>query len=219
MNLYQKLVEIRKQVKYAQKSSKGYDFQYANESQILGSIRPKMDELNVFLETEIVSLESIECEMLGTRTNPGNKKVLGVRATFKFTWVNADNPSEKSEKTMVLQDSESDVQTVGGLMTYANRYFLYKSFSVPTDKEDPDAFENSKKRFAKKEDSQPALSEKLTVDEVRQIEEYVGPNKELTDKILKGYKVTSLSEIKKENFVPLIRTLEKRGRGTTAGAV
>jgi len=139
-NLYQRLVEVRKSVKYIQKTTDGYKFKYANEGQILAAIRAKMDEESVFLEMEMVSLEPVECHMI---IDKQIKTLQGLKCVFEFTWTNADNPVEQIKKKMILQDSESIIKTCGGLMTYANKYFLYKFFSVPTDKLDPDAFDNS----------------------------------------------------------------------------
>jgi len=125
LNLYQKLVEIRKCVDYVQKDSKGYNYKYAKESSILMAIRPKMDELGVFLEVDMISLEQ----------TMDNKCLV---AKFEFTWVNAEDPEEKISKTIILQDLGLDVKKVGGLMTYASRYFLLKTFQIPTDEDDPD---------------------------------------------------------------------------------
>jgi hypothetical protein len=139
LNIYQKLVQVRKEVKYVQKSGNGYNFQYATEPQILGAIRSKMDELNLFLEVNMDALEPVVCMVI---QNKALCKVDGLKATFSFTWTNGDQPDQTITKKMIMQDIEQGIETVGGLLTYANRYFLYKFFSVPTDKDDPDAFNN-----------------------------------------------------------------------------
>ena len=138
-NLYQRLVEVRKSVKYIQKNADGYKFKYATEGQILAALREAMDNESVFLEMEMVSLEPVECHViLDKQVRP----VPGLKGVFEFIWTNADSPQEQIKRKVIVQDSESVIKTCGGLMTYANKYFLYKFFSVPTDKLDPDAFSN-----------------------------------------------------------------------------
>lgn len=137
LNLYQKLVEIRKCAPYLKKDAKGFNFTYVQESTVLGVISEAMNQHGVILYQEITSLENVP--ML----DKTGKDIIGVRATFVYTWINADNPSEVLKCTHMLQDAKSDVMGCGGLMTYSNRYFLLKFLNVPTDKLDPDAFENS----------------------------------------------------------------------------
>lgn len=213
MNLYQKLVEIRKEIVYAQKTSKGYDFQYANESQILGAIRPKMDELGVFLEMEMVHLEDVTCT---TYTKLKGKFVIeGLRATFEFKWVNADKPEETIIKKIIVQEEESDIKCVGSLMTYAHRYFLYKFFSVPTDKDDPDAFEKSQKRlFAKNEETEvekvaepPKL---MSAEQANNILELLEGDLVLLNNILTGYKVSSLNHLPAKSYDSIVRRLNAK---------
>lgn len=125
LNIYQKLIEVRKRVTYLQKDASGYNYKYADEDSILSAIRPEIDRLALFLEFEMSEL------------TPVNDKI--VQATFVFTWVNAEKPDERIEKRLSLQCPLGDTQKIGGLCTYANRYFLYKFFNVPTGELGPDS--------------------------------------------------------------------------------
>lgn len=49
MNIYQKLVEVRKSVPYLKKEAQGHQYQYTGSSQVLSSVRAKMDELGLML--------------------------------------------------------------------------------------------------------------------------------------------------------------------------
>ena len=53
MNLHQKLVEIRKNIKGFSKDTKGYDYIFVSGTQILRAVKDKMDELGVLLVPEI----------------------------------------------------------------------------------------------------------------------------------------------------------------------
>ncbi|MDZ4994794.1 recombinase, partial [Clostridium perfringens] len=52
MNLWQKLIEVRKEIENFTKDTKGFGYQYVSGSQVLSKIRPKMDELGVLLKIE-----------------------------------------------------------------------------------------------------------------------------------------------------------------------
>ena len=204
-NLYQKLVEVRKSVEYIQKNAKGYNFQYANETQILGAIRGKMDELNVFLEIDMIALDPVECEYMADKAL---RKIAGLKATIIFTWTDADNPTDQIKKQMIVQDSESEITTVGGLLTYANRYFLYKFFSVPTDKEDPDTFENRQDKLKgerpqdTKKPPAPDAAAIISPQEAQEIENVIHPeDKQYREDLLKYF--STVTKTKMDNFFSL----------------
>lgn len=143
MTLYQKLVEIRKKVEYVQKDTEGgfglNKHKYATEAQILGMIRPKMDQLGVLLHIQMTDMEIVVC-------TGKDRQLERVKATFTFTWIDADNPTQTLSTQYILAGDAFDTKSCGALITYAHKYFLYKFFSVPTDKDDPDTFENSRRR-------------------------------------------------------------------------
>ncbi len=144
-NLYQKLIEVRKAVKYIQKTAEGFKFKYADEGSLLGAIRDEMDNQGVFLEIEMISLE--ECECVNISDAKGIVRVPGLRAEFEFKWTDCDNPNDTIIKHVKVQHAESVIKTVGSLLTYANKYFLYKFFQVATGKLDPDSFDNNLDRI------------------------------------------------------------------------
>lgn len=182
LNLYQKLVEIRKQVDYLQKTSKGYNYKYADETAILRSIRPKMDELGVFLEFQMM-----EPQLLTDKF---------VQVGFEFTWVDADDPSVKITKSMFLQTTVGDVQKLGGLCTYANRFFLYKWFNVPTSELDPDVYEQQ-------------TSGTLTAKQVSYLERLINGDLELRNRMLEWCNVDNYADIPQGRYQPILDTVKK----------
>jgi hypothetical protein len=204
LNLYQKIVEIRRTVQYIKKDAEAYKFVYATESALLGRIREKMDELGVILETDMLDIKDVcfveESQTKTSSASDGTASTVeqareykgpkAIEVNFEFTWVNAENPEERISKNMLLRSDKSDAQSIGSLMTYGHRYFLYKNLSVATDKDDPDAFE---KKVAKKE--------YLSKEQQEYISKLVGDDASLRDRVLKaasqrqGAKVTQYSEI------------------------
>jgi len=141
LNLYQKLLEVRKSVSYLKKEAQGYGYKYVKESQLFGAIKQEMDNQGIWLDMDMMKIESIEMTIQDKSKNL--IKTNGVRVTFKFTLTSCDSPKDFIVKHQILQDAASDVKSIGGLQTYANKYFLLKFFNIPNDDLDPDKFEVS----------------------------------------------------------------------------
>lgn len=134
LNLYQKLIEVRKEVLYVKKEQEGYNFKYATTSEILGAIRPKMDEMGLLLVPDIEEFELI-------RMKRGNGEIQVPMMKISYTWINAENPEEQIKTSgHYFDDKMTGSQGVGSIMTYAERYFLYKFFQVATDKDSPEEY-------------------------------------------------------------------------------
>lgn len=144
MNIYQKLVEVRKEVPYLQKENKGYQFNYVSSSQVLASIKRKMDELGLLLIPNIDS-SKVTMDIFDKTDAKGNTKRTVDYFTeieINFTWVNAENPEEKITCHWYGQGLDTAGEKgVGKALTYAEKYFMLKFFNIPTDKDDPDSFQ------------------------------------------------------------------------------
>lgn len=145
-NLYQKLIEIRKQIPYLQKKTKGQNGQYVDGSTVLAEIRPKIDELGLLLVPSIVNSEMSNITVM--EGNPAKEKVKQiVKCDMIFTWINIDNPDEKLEVPFACFGMQNDISMAfGSALTYTERYFLLKFFNIATDKDDPDSFANKSKK-------------------------------------------------------------------------
>lgn len=135
MNIYQKLIEVRKSVPYLQKAEKGFQFNYVSSSQVLGNLKAKMDELGLLLIPSITSKEVSE-----HLTAKGAKEYF-TELLMEFTWINADEPSEQIKCNWYGQGLDSGEKGVGKSLTYSEKYFMLKFFNIPTDKDDPDSFQ------------------------------------------------------------------------------
>jgi len=128
MNIYQKLVEVRKSVEGFTKDATGYGYKYVSGSQVLSSIKDKMDELGVVLETHLT----------GAIIGNSNKGYI-VSSPVKMIWVNAEKPEDKITVDWFMAGEQKDPsQALGSGLTYSERYFLLKYFGIPTDEDDPD---------------------------------------------------------------------------------
>ncbi|MFW5871265.1 MAG: ERF family protein [Verrucomicrobiota bacterium] len=135
MNLFEKLIEVRKVCTYIQKGNKGYQFQYVSSSDTLGQFRAKMDELKLLLVPEVV-----EAKIREKTTKKGDLEIL-TGLNMRFVWINAEKPEERLEVPFYAQGTDNAERGVGKALTYAEKYFLLKFFNVATDKDDPDSFQ------------------------------------------------------------------------------
>lgn len=148
LNLYQKLVEVRKSTLYISKAEEGFKFKYANGADILASVRPSMDEMGVLLVTNMEHFELMQPK--------------GMLVTMSYTWINAENPAEQLRTSLSFyEDKMTGCQGVGSILTYGERYFMYKFFNVATDSDSPEKFYD-KQGWSAIEEEQPKEKAKLT---------------------------------------------------------
>ena len=140
LNIYQKLIEVRKTVPYLKKENSGFQYKYVSSSQVLGNLKQRMDELNVLLIPKVMGKKVT----IDVYEKDGGKRTVDyfTELDMTFTWVNADNPSETIECPWYGQGIDtSGEKGVGKALTYAEKYFMLKFFNIPTDKDDPDTFQ------------------------------------------------------------------------------
>ena len=138
LNLFQKLIEVRKQVPYLQKKQKGYQFNYVSSSQTIQALRGEMDRQNLLLMPFVEQETTTE-----HRTAKGTLEFF-TKLTILFTWINADNPVERLICKWVGFGVDTGEKGVGKALTYAEKYFLLKFFNIATDISDPDLIANKK---------------------------------------------------------------------------
>lgn len=145
LNLFQKLVEIRKNIPALRKDAKGYNYDYVTGSQVLLGIQQAMNGLGVLLFPNVTAHEVTHGEV---QTNKGKKVQYTVHGEMTYTWINADNPQETLEVPFMFAGSNDDIsKAMGSALTYAERYFLIKFFNLPTDGDDPDRYNSQKQQY------------------------------------------------------------------------
>jgi len=143
MNIYQKMVAIRQAVPYLQKAANGPQYQYVSSSQTVSAVRDLLNEHGIFLKTE-----KLDQTLTEFKTAKGALQFMTV-IKMRFTWINAENPEEQIVTLWEGQGVDNGEKGIGKAATYAEKYFILKTFNIPTDKDDPDAYQ------AKVEESKP----------------------------------------------------------------
>ena len=156
LNVYQRLSEVRKSVEYLKKDKQGQQFMYVGSADVLAALREKINEAGLILVPEIVNHKVSVYERTNSKGNPTNDYFTELDMTM--TWVNIDVPEETVKVSWYAQGVDlAGEKGVGKALTYGEKYFMLKFFNIPTDKDDPDAFQDkteAKKPTAKISDEQ-----------------------------------------------------------------
>lgn len=210
MNIYQKLVEVRKVVPYLQKENKGYQFNYVSSSQVLASIKNKMDELGLLLIPNITS-SKVTADIYDKTDAKGNAKRTVDYFTeieIDFTWVNSEKPEEKIMCHWYGQGLDTAGEKgVGKALTYAEKYFMLKFFNIPTDKDDPDSFQEKIDK--------PDKVETINEAQQKKIWSIAGKsNAKLVKEILGKHGYINTSDINTSDFDKILKEIEKEKNKT-----
>jgi len=163
-SLFKKLLEIKKSVSYLQKVAKGNQYSYTSSSQVLTSVREKMNEVGVILAAKVTDTNLLVHEE-GTEAKKRITYFTELRVTF--TWIDCET-GQTLELPWYGQGVDiAGEKGVGKALTYAEKYFILKQFNIPTDKDDPDAFQDKNQTEESKQAS-AAENMKLLIEKVQQ---------------------------------------------------
>lgn len=139
MNIYQKLAAIGNGVDVVVKKKKGYNYSYADITEILAKVTAGMKKYrvalipNVLYETLELSPNVIKNTAFDRAGNSYEKVLteMVVKAGVEFKWVNEDDPEDSFIVPWVIVGAQSDPsQAFGSSLTYCTRYFLTNFFHV-----------------------------------------------------------------------------------------
>lgn len=145
MNIYEKLLKIKESVEYLKKAQRGNQYDFVSSSQVIAALRAKMNTEKLLLVPNVEDAKfSAIIEKTSAKGNPTADLLTEVFITYK--WINAENPEETLSVRWYGQGVDTNGEKgVGKAYTYAEKYFLLKFFNIPTDKDDPDLFEQKQK--------------------------------------------------------------------------
>lgn len=241
-NIYQKLLEVKKQVPYLKKDGAGYQFMYATPSQVLGTFNPLLNDVGVILKTEVIKatherifVKNKKDKEKTTHGKPQKKDVDGdvidsgqkakdafievyetlYNLEMRFTWVDTAT-GETDVNLFFASGMNGDDKGVGSAMTYAERYFFLKYFNVPTDSDDPDSFQEKYLSDDQKELLQKEREAKLIEEQETALKE--SPTGKLleasktVDELGKAFKILSEEDQKKFSKLVTVFKLELKNK-------
>jgi hypothetical protein len=141
MNLYIKLVDIRKSVEYLQKTERGNQgAMYVDPAVLVQKIRAKMDDAGILLVPSL-SDTTVDSMPDPTKNNPNATSFL-FRSKMLYTFIDAESGDKLDVPWFMTGKHLQDPAMAGGAaLTYFERYFLLKFFQIPTSKDDPEHFQ------------------------------------------------------------------------------
>lgn len=137
LNIYQKMIEVRKSCEFLQKSATGFKYKYVTESQIIFAVKKAFDEQGLFMQVGMMPTEE-------------------GKMCVSIVVINSDNPDSFIEEKFYYNVTDTDPRITGSLLTYTVRYFLLKNLMIATDEADLDTVQ--KKNLAAQTTTKALLS-------------------------------------------------------------
>jgi len=154
--LYQKILEVKREVVYLQKAAQGKQYDYVSSSQVLSAVNTKMNEIGLIFTTAIVNTRMTPFE-----TTNGSSQFM-TELDMIMTWVDVDTGFELA-LPFYAQGVDTGEKGVGKACTYGEKYFLLKQLNVATDKDDPDFFQEKTMNARKsKEDKDKEIGDRFS---------------------------------------------------------
>ena len=160
MNIYEKLISIRKSTGYIQKTEHGNQgAMYVDPAILMQKIRTKLDEASILL-VPALSETNIDNIPDPTKNNPNATSFI-FRSKMVYTFIDAESGEKLEVPWFIVGKHLQDPSMAGGAaLTYFERYFLLKFFQIPTSKDDPEHF-------------QAKTSTEITVDQANELNELI----------------------------------------------
>ena len=139
MSVYKKMQQVQAATRSLAANAEGQTgsarYNYVSGAKLLGVIRPLMDKLGLILTQEVVEIHN---EPITYMTRNGEKTEMFTTAHIRFTWVDTDDGSQVVNEFFANGMNAWD-KGLGSALTYAERYYLMKTFHIATDEDDIDA--------------------------------------------------------------------------------
>lgn len=159
MSIYKKLLEIQKKVKGLGKDKQSHNFSYVTGNKLLSFIKPLMDEYDIILKQEVLSIENTRQDY---KTKYSEKSEILSKVMMRFTWIDCET-GEKDENLFGANGQNDWEKGLGSALTYAERYFILKYFHIATDEDDIDNPER-KPNEVSEPIAKPKVKQKLSDD-------------------------------------------------------
>jgi len=193
LNLIQKLAKIRSIADVAVKDKAGYNYSYADITQILASVKSGMKKYGVSLFPSITPNTSKITQLTAVNTKfskngqayDSTTTEMLYEADMVFRWINDENPSEYFDVPWSITGAQSDPsQAFGSGMTYCTRYFLVNFFQIAqAAAEDVDSYRSRKK--AAEEAEEKAIAEEVIKQFDSECRAYIAEHAEKAEEIKK----------------------------------
>jgi len=137
-NIYQRINNVMKVVKYVQKdasvSGKGGSYKAVTHDQVVSVIREELVNNGIVVFPEQVDGAFFQMRDMNATPNPVKMGLYG--GTYKFTFVNVDNPEERFTTTVYAHANDNGDKAPGKALSYAAKSAYLKVFFLETGEND-----------------------------------------------------------------------------------
>lgn len=143
MNLYQKINEVRKAIKYVQKdktvsTGQGGGYKAVTHDQVTGMVREHMVTQGIISYPILVESLSNPKEV---NANMETAKQFRYEATYDFVFINADEPSESITIRIQAHAMDNADKAPGKALSYAKKYAILKLFEIETGEDEESRYQ------------------------------------------------------------------------------
>ena len=139
--IYKKLAEIQAAVRGLTKDKAAFNYDYVTGDKLLNVVRPMMIDRGLLL---LPSVAEVKTQVINYTAWDNKAKTLVEKTEILYvlsmdmTWVDSEDGETLIEKWAGSGMNAFD-KGFGSALTYGERYYLLKTFHIPTDKDDVDA--------------------------------------------------------------------------------
>lgn len=166
LTVYKKLLEVKKKVPYLKKDKSGFNYTYVTPSAVFATINPILNDVGLILVTNVIDCKSYEITPVIGKDGKVKSPEWKFDLNFIFDWVDVET-GEKVSIPWSASGCNGEDKGLGSALTYAERYFILKQFNIPTDNDDPDAFEDkhmtAEEKAEKEKKSKELLKESVDI--------------------------------------------------------
>lgn len=185
MSVYKKMHQVQAATRSLAANTEGQTgaakYNYVSGAKLLGVIRPLMDKLGLILTQEVVDIKN---EPITYMTRNGEKTEMFTTAHIRFTWVDTEDGSQVVNDFFANGMNAWD-KGLGSALTYAERYYLMKTFHIATDEDDVDAL--VKEEAIKPQPSQAVKARRAAAGRSSQAQTYTPLAEDAYWKIVEAY--------------------------------
>jgi hypothetical protein len=144
MNLYQRINEVRKAIKYVQKdktvsTGQGGGYKAVTHDQVTGMVREHMVAQGIISYPILVESLSNPKEV---NANMETAKQFRYEATYDFVFINADEPSESITIRIQAHAMDNADKAPGKALSYAKKYAVLKLFEIETGEDEESRYQD-----------------------------------------------------------------------------
>ena len=141
MNIYQRLNEVRKLVRYIKKDKEvGGKYWAVTHDNVTAEVREHLITNGIMIVPQIIKSQVVPSGMTTAKGHP----IIRYEATFNVEFVNCDEPTDKVSVIMESHAMDEGDKAPGKAISYVTKYAMLKLFSIETGDDEESRYADAK---------------------------------------------------------------------------